>query len=449
MNLSKIFSVLFFSFFAIGPLASQTNKDISIEVVHHFGGRNNITFWLYLTNHTQDSIHLLKSNPKSYSLNAIGSYPANPPEFFDLKVFPKNAICEYAVSPVGETIKSIKDFISIPPKGKREFIISSSSYDQGICDDSLKNVQVLIAYQYDKAFDSRENFNEEIRKRGSEVKDEQAADLLFKQIQKSYKGGFSSDTIEINLDSLKFRKRDEQMQFRLKAAYEYGLEFDELRFVNRRKFITQTLLDDKDLNETYCNTILDKLSPIHPNMQGQHYFRNSGNDCIIYSIDQRTKERTSFTRQEIENSLDSLMDSIRVDKIDTIFSKHEILGIYYTMGDLSKWTKGKLTQRLWVLSKSQKGEHYFTFFKKNDSPYRFSRYNKNKGSYIYKPKQVSLEGKTIFDDSLHSVFGLKEKILKRQTMQIKPNGDIAILSHKDPKKGTSYSLEHYYFIKLF
>ena len=449
MTISKIFLILFLSFFVISQLASQENKDVSIEVAHHFGGRNNITFWLYLTNHTQDSVHLLQSKPKSYSLNSVGFHPANPPEFFDLKVFPENAICEYAVSPVGKTIKNTNDFITIPPKEKREFIISTSSYDQGICDDGLKNVRVIIAYQYDKAFDNRENFNEEIRKRGSEVKNEMEANLLFEQLQKSYKGRFSSDTIYINLDSLKFRKRDKQMHFQLKAANEYGLEFDELRFINRRKLLTQTLVDDKNLNADYCNTILDRLSPIHPNMQGQHYFRNAENDCIIYSIDQKTKERTSFTRQEIENSLDSLMDSIRIDKLDTIFNKHEILGIYYTMGDLSKWTKGKLTQRLWVLSKSPKGEHYFTFFKKNDSPYRFSRYNKNRGSYIYKPKQVTLDGKTIFDDSLHSVFGLKEKILKRQTMQIKPNGDIAILSHKDPKKGTSYSFEHYYFLKLF
>ena len=188
MNISKIFLVLSFSFFVFGQLTSQTDKDISIEVVHYFGGRNNITFWLYLTNNTQDSIHLLNSKPKSYSLNAIGFHPANPPEFFDLKVYPQSATCEYAVSPLGKTIKSSQDFTSIPPKGKREFVISTSSYDQGICDDSLKNVQVIISYQYNKAFDNRKNFKEEIQKRGSEVKDDQAADLLLLQRGNSKKG---------------------------------------------------------------------------------------------------------------------------------------------------------------------------------------------------------------------------------------------------------------------
>jgi hypothetical protein len=432
--------LLCFALYSYSAAWGQKAQDISIEVINYYGIPSNISLWCYLHNDTKDTLLILKPRPKKY-IPSMQMSAEHPPEFFDMRIEPAELVCEYPPAPMSRSMKATGEFLKIPPQGKREIFLSTSGYDQGICADaSTQKVKLSISYQFDEAFASEETFRKAIQKKGYTITDDAAASSFFEMLQRSYQGAFTA-IVEISLDELPLRKDDEEERFRLKAEYEKGVLFDSLRFENRSHLLSMTALKRKDFDSSYCQEIFDKLIDIYPRVSRVYHHYTYKDDYMISCIEKDARIHVIFTKSEIEEGIRSFLDSLQMGQTDSIFRNHQHLGIYYSLSDLADWAKGKLFQRVWVLSEGTDGKIYFSPFMEHQSPF-------NGPNYIFDPTEVSYADGKITSYMEESPYYLDDKIRKLKTFYMNESGDLFTDSFVNIDRGNAYKIEQPYFLKI-
>ncbi|MFK7970382.1 MAG: hypothetical protein AB8F95_08450 [Bacteroidia bacterium] len=434
--------VLFLAFINVAD--SQQNQAISLYVITCFGNAEQITVWTYATNHTTDTVRVLKPIPYRYDHRSNQSTP-NPPEFFDLRIITENVLCDYPVSPVGRTIKTAKDFITIPPQAKREVVFNTGMYQQGVCKASPnETVKLIIQYAFDKQCENKAQFESYIKKEGSIIANPAEANRLFAQLQKSFKATFSTDTIEVVLADLEPKHNVHQWRFRLRAEYEQGITFDSIYFKGyekHRDLVTSSVVKAAHLNPEFCEGLVHKLSGIYPSVSGSvyHYLQHDDDYCV--ALCKALKNQFEFfAKSEIEQALKPFIDTLKIIQTDSIFSKHTILGMYYPLASLGPWSKENFLTQLWVLSLSKDGSHYLTTFSKN----QFSL----KPYYHKVTQKVTYDGKEIVAELEKKVYSLNIIRRKQKRYQFTTNGNLVMTDFRDLTNNRPLKIEQSLFLKI-
>ena len=188
-KITLLFLVMLFICYSINAQNNKGNpkKDLEVTLSHFEESGTGFGFDLNFSirNNTNQSISILKPYGLSYA----------PPEFFSLEFHHDGGSCFYSFLGKGFKLKQKEDIVTIAPNAIINFTIDSDNFKQGLCDESIKEIKVVLKYKpylylfeedqfmnhysnYDLAYSIKKQF--------------------FNKFQKTYQKEFQSDTLIIN-----------------------------------------------------------------------------------------------------------------------------------------------------------------------------------------------------------------------------------------------------------
>lgn len=191
------FGVLFFVFVLMSCSPSKKvgeqkmEEKVSIDLISFTKTGEYLNLDLAIINNTEKPISIAKHK----SLDEKEVLDAAPP-FYQMEFLPYDLMCEYEIEFMDQRAEDLmkfnydSDFITINPKDKYLFKVKSKDYLLGICDESSKQVKVLVKYAPNKVIFNQEYFmRRNINKKGTSE--------YFAKLKQSFQTPIVSDTLVI------------------------------------------------------------------------------------------------------------------------------------------------------------------------------------------------------------------------------------------------------------